>query len=293
MAFRKFKQVDVFTSVPFRGNPVAVVLEAEGITPGQMQQMATWTNLSETTFLLPPTTPEADYRLRIFTPGGEVPFAGHPTLGSAHAILEAGLVQPKAGCMVQECGSGLLPLRVEEKDGKRRIYVRAPQAKITPLPQPYLERVRATLGAGLTEGVTPLIVDVGPVWLVVQLADPQAIHTLKPDLAGIAEVSRELKMDGYGAFVLTGDKAAPVYLRSFAPAVGVPEDPVCGSGNASVAAYLDHYGLLKATGRSYTANQGHEIGRKGVISVQVSPEGAIEIGGSCVTVIDGVLGDSN
>ena len=292
MPARRFKQVDVFTSVPFRGNPVAVVLDADGLSPEEMQRIASWTNLSETTFVLPPTAPGADYRLRIFTGAGELPFAGHPTVGSAHAVLESGLVRPAGPCMVQECGAGLLDLRIETGETGRRIFVKVPPARVSALDADTVERIAAALGAALAPGVPPLQVNVGPVWLVAQLAQPEAIHTLKPDLAAVKRLSLDLNASGITAFTLTGTEPYPVYVRAFAPAHNVNEDPVCGSGNASVAAFLAHTRQLDRTGWAYTANQGLELGRNGIISVRVDPDGpSIEIGGAAVTCIDGTLRD--
>jgi PhzF family phenazine biosynthesis protein len=288
MPARRFKQVDVFTTQPYRGNPVAVILDAEGLRAEDMQQIAAWTNLSETTFVLPPTQAGADYRLRIFDPVGEVPFAGHPTLGSAHAILESEWLRPKAGRMMQECGAGLLPLRIETGDPAPRIFVRVPQPRITPLPAAAIEQLCAALGSRIA-ATAPLEVNVGPVWLVTQLPDEDAVHALRPDMAAVTRLSHALHATGVIAFALTGRAPYQVYTRAFAPAVGVSEDPVCGSGNASVAAFLAHCDLLTVTGLTYTAQQGYEVGRCGVIAVCVDPaDRSIEIGGSCVTCVDGL-----
>jgi PhzF family phenazine biosynthesis protein len=290
MSSRRFKQVDVFTTQPFYGNPVAVVLDAEGLDSEQMGLFAAWTNLSETTFVLPPTVEGADYRLRIFTPKGELPFAGHPTIGSAHAILESDIVQPNSSYMVQECGSGLLPLRVEQGAGERLIFVKTPQAKISLIDAPVIDRVDSALGVEPSDCIGHLLVDVGPIWLVVELKDTMDIHALKPDMAGIVELSNDLKISGLTVFTLIGEAPYALYTRSFAPAFNVPEDPVCGSGNASVAAFLAHFDRLGLTGHAYTANQGKEVGRNGVISVRVdSDDLSIEIGGPSVTCIEGLL----
>jgi PhzF family phenazine biosynthesis protein len=267
-----FKQVDVFTGKPFFGNPVAVVIGADGLETAQMQRIAAWTNLSETTFLLRPTQAGADYRLRIFTPRQELPFAGHPTLGSAHAALESGFVKARNGKLRQECGAGVLDLSLEE----RRIYVRAPTPKISPAAVPLFGTSRA------------LRVDVGPVWIVVDLGDAGTVDELAPDMTAIAELSDSLDASGVTVFGRTGQKAEPIHVRSFAPAHGIPEDPVCGSGNISVGAFLRETGLLKAFGASYTARQGMQVGRDGRVAVRVTPD-AIEIGGEAVTCVDGTL----
>jgi PhzF family phenazine biosynthesis protein len=266
-----FKQVDVFTARPFLGNPVAVVIGAEGLSTQEMQRIAGWTNLSETTFLLAPTQPGASYRLRIFTPRRELPFAGHPTIGSAHAALESGFARATGGKLKQECGAGLLDLAVE--DG--RIYVKAPQPK--------LREVSTALFKGKV-----LRVDVGPVWVVADLGEARAVDALQPDMAAIAEMSASLEASGATVFGRTGNGEAPLHVRSFAPAQGIPEDPVCGSGNISVAAYLRETGLLKEFGSPYTARQGMQVGRDGKVRVRVSDQ-AIEIGGETVTCVEGTL----
>lgn len=267
-----FKQVDVFTARPFFGNPVAVVIGAEGLETAQMQRIAHWTNLSETTFLLRPAQPGADYRLRIFTPRQELPFAGHPTIGSAHAALESGFVKARDGRLKQECGAGVLDLTVEE----RRIYVRAPQPKVSPAVVP------------LFGGSQALRVDVGPVWIVVDLGDAADVDNLTPDMTAIAELSDSMRASGVTVFGRTGKADEPIHVRSFAPSHGIPEDPVCGSGNISVAAFLRETGLLKEFGPLYTARQGMQVGRDGRVSVRVSA-GEIEIGGEAVTCVDGTL----
>ncbi|MGH8638751.1 MAG: PhzF family phenazine biosynthesis protein [Burkholderiales bacterium] len=267
-----FKQVDVFTGKPFYGNPVAVVIGAEGLEPAQMQRIAAWTNLSETTFLLKPTQASADYRLRIFTPRQELPFAGHPTVGSAHAALESGFVKARNGKLRQECGAGVLDLALEE----RRIFVRAPAPKVSPAAVPLVGTSRA------------LRVDVGPVWVVVDLGDAGAVDALAPDMAAITELSGTLDATGITVFGRTGKTDSPIHVRSFAPAHGVPEDPVCGSGNVAVGAFLRETGLLGEFGPSYTARQGMQVGRDGRVAVRVTPD-AIEIGGEAVTCVDGRL----
>ena len=271
-----FKQVDVFTAKPFLGNPVAVVIGAEGLSTQEMQRIAGWTNLSETTFLLAPTAPGASYRLRIFTPRRELPFAGHPTVGSAHAALESGFAKAVGGKLKQECGAGVLDLAVEEQDGARRIFVTAPAPRITPVQAPLFGNARA------------LRVDVGPVWVVVDLGDARNVDSHAPDMAAISALSNALDASGATVFGRTGNADAPIHVRSFAPAHGIPEDPVCGSGNISVAAYLRATGLLKEFGSSYTARQGMQVGRDGRVQVRVSAE-AIQIGGEAVTCVDGKL----
>jgi PhzF family phenazine biosynthesis protein len=291
----RFKQVDAFTSRPLFGNPVAVVLGADGLADDQMQRLAAWTNLSETTFVLKPTSPGADYRLRIFTPGGELPFAGHPTIGSAHAVLEAGVVTPRDRRMVMECGAGLLPLRVEPHPAhpealEGRIYVEAPEAKIVHDFSTSIEAISAAIGSPLVDGSPPVSVDNGPVWLFTRLASAEAVEALAPDMTAVARLSRDFSLTGIAAFALTQVGDAAVHIRCFAPAVGVPEDPVTGSANASLPGYLARYGLLGETGREYVASQGTAIRRDGRVYVRVLDDtGRAEIGGQSVTVVEGAV----
>ena len=187
---RAYKVVDVFTSLPLKGNPVAVILDAEGLQTETMQGIARWTNLSETTFLLPPTRPEADYRLRIFTPQSELPFAGHPTLGSAFAALEAGVVPAHKEELVQECGVGLVKLQVRSQGGERRLSFGLPPAQLTSLDTPEVLELEAILGHEVLREAQPAIVNVGAVWVVAQLPSVQALLALRPNHGRSAEFER-------------------------------------------------------------------------------------------------------
>jgi len=278
----RFKQVDVFTRRPFLGNPVAVVLEAEGLGGEDMQRIAAWTNLSETTFVLPAKDASADYRLRIFTPRAELPFAGHPTIGSAHAVLEAGRVKPKAGRFRQECGAGLIDLSVEGDT----IWLEAPASTSTPPAAADLEVLEKILKAGFKP--TPLVLNVGPRWLVAELADAQAVGALAPDMVLLTSLSNRLSIGGVTVYGKSSDGEAAIHVRSFAPAHGIPEDPVCGSGNISVAAYLRANAGLAQVGSRYVARQGMQLGRDGRVSVKVEGE-RILLGGSAVTCVEGTL----
>jgi PhzF family phenazine biosynthesis protein len=278
----RFKQVDVFTRVPFRGNPVAVVLEGDGLDGAQMQRIAGWTNLSETTFVLKPTAPGADYRLRIFTPRHELPFAGHPTIGSAHAVLEAGIVKPAGGRMRQECGAGVLDLEAGEGG---QVWVRAPQQSVKPLEPREIPALERALGAEPV--AAPLVVELGPVWIVADLGSAAAVDGLAPDLAALAGLSDRLRASGATVFGAAQGPAA-VHVRSFAPAQGIAEDPVCGSGNISVAAYLAKSGELRRYGERYEARQGMQLGRDGRVALRVE-NGSIFLGGNAVTCVEGTL----
>jgi PhzF family phenazine biosynthesis protein len=278
-----FQQVDVFTAVPFKGNPVAVVLEGGALSTAQMQTIAGWTNLSETTFVCPPADSTADYRLRIFTPRAEIPFAGHPTIGSAHALLRHGLVPRRAGRLVQECGKGLVELRVE---GERLFLALPPPAFRTP-DASQRAQAAAALGIAASQIERAAIIDVGPVWFTVQIRDGAAVTKLQPDMAAIAALTREpvTGLNVFG-FYANGDPAA-VEVRSFAPAHGVPEDPVCGSGNGCVAALIQRDRLLGRS--SYVASQGRCLNRDGRVEVRFADDGTIWLGGHAVTCVDGTL----
>lgn len=271
MATLRFKQVDVFTDRPFLGNPVAVVIGGDELDSATMQRIACWTNLSETTFLL--KSEVADYRLRIFTPRRELPFAGHPTIGSAHAALESGFVEKKAQ-LKQECGAGVLELSLE--DGK--IFVKGPQAKIAP--------VKNVPGVDVL--VAPLRIDVGPVWIVGEMADAAKLAALQPDMAALAAFTNSVEASGVTLFAKSDDCVAAIHVRSFAPAHGIPEDPVCGSGNLSVAAYLRNKNMLEKYGKAYLARQGAQVGRDGRIFVRIDEDG-LRIGGHAVTCVEGSL----
>jgi PhzF family phenazine biosynthesis protein len=273
MKARGFTQVDVFTAVPYKGNPVAIVLDGEGLSDAEMQDFANWTNLSETTFVLPPSDPMADYRVRIFTPKAELPFAGHPTLGTAHAVIEAGLASPREGRLVQECAVGLVELTM----GQDGLSFRLPRYALTDLADP-----EATAWIGADVKGAAQAVDVGPVWLVAELASVVALEALGHDAARLSAYYMPRGMTGATLFAVEGDR---VVVRSFAPGDGIPEDPVCGSGNGAVAAFRLAAGQV-GDGDSYVASQGRQVGRDGFVRVRIEgPD--IHVGGQCVTCVSG------
>jgi len=285
-----FKQVDVFSAWPFFGNPVAVVFGGEDLAVSAMLRIAAWTNLSETTFVLPPSAPGADYRLRIFTPKQELSFAGHPSIGSAHAVLEKGMVKALAGRLVQECAAGLLNLRVEGSDSSRKIFIRVPQPTRQSVGESYYASIATALGGNSAPDTPPLLINVGPTWMVVNLGDAATVDALQPDMAAISVLSKTLRITGITVFGQAAGEDAAIAVRSFAPAQGIPEDPVCGSGNACVAAFLGYSGLLDAIGSRYLARQGKALGREGSVWVETDSSGErIEIGGASVTCIDGSI----
>ena len=291
MPQRRFKQVDVFTTRPFFGNPVAVVLDADGLDTAAMQRIAAWTNLSETTFVLPSTVQAADYRLRIFTPRAELPFAGHPTVGSAHAVLEARLVSAKAE-LRQECAAGLLQLAVAGEGAERCIAVEAPAAAFAPIPDDARVDLERALGAAVAAGTPAEVVAIGPRWLTVMLPDAATVRSLAPDLAAVDALSRRLGATGITVFARAVEAGYDLVVRSFAPGDGVPEDPVCGSGNAAVGAWLARAGLHAGTDGRHVASQGRELGRDGYVNVRIDARTQrVWIGGAAVTCVEGLLRD--
>ena len=270
---RRFAQVDVFTARPLYGNPVAVILDAEGLSSAEMQQIAQWTNLSETTFVLPPTEDGADYQVRIFTPTEELPFAGHPTLGTAHAVIEAGIAVPKNGKVVMQCKAGLVEVSVDGQDLSFRLPRFAPRATIGADELPGILGVASLVGDAET-------IDTGPHWLIVRVED---VATLSPDPALLKPHLARDGATGLTAYSETG--AGEIAVRSFFFTDGMVEDPVCGSGNAAVAVHRIRAGTI-GDGDTYLARQGREIGRDGEIRVRIAG-GDVHVGGQCVTCVDG------
>ena len=277
---RPFVQVDVFGESALRGNPLAVVLDGEGLTSEEMQAFARWTNLSETTFLLPPSARDAaDYRVRIFTPGGELPFAGHPTLGSAHAWREAGGVPAREGLVVQECGVGLVELRVEP-DG--RLAFAGPATTVTPAAPGTVAAAAAALGVDPGRIQAAAVLDNGPHWTTLLLDSAETVLALHPDMAALAEVADEVGVVGLHA----DGGPADVEVRGFAPAIGIPEDPATGSLNAALAAWLVGEGTLPP---AYVAAQGTAIDRAARIHLSTDASGTTWVAGATRTVVSGTV----
>jgi PhzF family phenazine biosynthesis protein len=287
---RPFKQVDVFTAVPYLGNPVAVVLDGTDLSTELMQRIAQWTNLSETTFVLPPTQAGADYRVRIFTPGSELPFAGHPTIGTAHALLEAGRIQPRGGTLSQECAVGLIRLTVDTHlEGQRNIGFELPMARFTEMTPSQTGQLLGLFPEMQTGTSRSRLVDVGPRWIVVQVPDAQTVLSVRPDMGVISELSADARATGvvlFGAYGSHHD--TQIEVRAFAPLCGIQEDPVCGSGNGCMAAFIRETGQTGRFGERFTASQGQVVGRAGFIQLGITPE-SIVVGGCAVTCIDGQI----
>ncbi len=286
---RRFKQIDVFSAKPFMGNPVAVVLDCANLTPQDMQMIARWANLSETTFVLPPEQ-GGDYRIRIFTPVSELPFAGHPAIGTVHAALESGVLPSGKTEYIQECGAGLLTVRTEQAGPERLLFVRAPSATLRLIEDNELDELNAALDTDAGPTVRPQVVSVGPTWAVLDLGEADTVSMLQPKMSALASISRAMNITGVAVFGRERGSDVALRVRAFAPAEGVPEDPVCGSGNVCIAAFLRESGLLSSVGNFYSVSQGREVGRDGKVHIRVDPKtGAIELGGAAVTCIDGTL----
>lgn len=285
----RYLQMDVFAARPGMGNALGAVIDGARFAPDRMQAFAAWTNLSETIFLLPPTTPEADYRVRIFTPRSELPFAGHPSVGAAWAVLETGLVAPDRTTLVQECAAGLLPVRIEHRDGRRRTAIRAPRARRiggAELAPALTEAVTSKMPAG---GLEPALWDNGPKWWLLELADAEAVRGLQPDLPAIAALTEATGAVGLAVHAPEDADGHHLVVRAFCPADGIPEDPVTGSAQAGIAARLTHAGRLPGRDGRYVGSQGRELGRDGRVEVQVDAAGDVFIGGDVAPVIAGTV----
>ena len=272
---RQFCQVDVFTDTPYLGNPVAVVLDADGLDPGQMQLFARWTNLSETTFVLRPEAGGADYRLRIFTPSSELPFAGHPTLGSCHAWLQAGGQPRQPGAVVQECGAGLITIR--QLPGSLA-FAAPPLVRGGPVDEPVAGQVARNLGIARDAIEDLQWADNGPGWIAVLLASADDVLALRPGPV-------DLDIGVAGPYP-PGSPAA-LEVRAFTPLLGpLAEDPVTGSLNASLGQWLLDTGRLTAP---YVASQGTALGRRGRVHVSRDETGQVWVGGGTVSCIRGTV----
>lgn len=284
MTKHDFLQLDVFSARRGQGNPLGVVLDAADLDSSEMQAIAAWLNLSETTFVLPTTEPGADYRVRIFTPRQELPFAGHPSVGTAHAVLERGVAAPRNGRLIQQCAAGLLPIRVDGAGPQRRLHVRAPRAVERPGDS---AAVVASLRGAPVGALRPALMDNGPRWWCIELAAEPAVRQLVPDLESMAKASVSTGAVGVAVFARCPGQPHALVVRAFVPADGIPEDPVTGSANAAITAWMHQNDALPA--RQFVSSQGREVGRDGIVECAVDDEGETWIGGRTQTVIEGVL----
>jgi PhzF family phenazine biosynthesis protein len=278
MLHRPYQEIDVFTSQVYAGNPLAVVVDGSCLDTAQMQRFASWTNLSETTFLLEPTDRGADYRVRIFTPSRELPFAGHPTLGSCHAWLATGGRPRRDDVIVQQCGAGLVQLR---HDGSRLAFA-APAMRVQPVESGHLDLVLAALGLTHAQLREARWLDNGPRWLGLLLDNARTVLSVEPDHTAL----KSLGLVGIiGPHAREGDAPGDYEVRAFAASDGIPEDPVTGSLNAALAQWLVPAQLAPAR---YVACQGARLGRAGRVHVD-TVEGTTWIGGECVTCVEGTV----
>lgn len=303
MKTRPFKQVDVFTAQPYFGNPLAVVLDGSGMDDEAMQRFARWTNLSETTFLLPPSDPAADYRVRIFTPGGELPFAGHPTLGSCHAWLQAGGTPKRKDFIVQECKVGLINIR---REGARQAFAAPALKRSAPSPV-VLAQVATALGLKAQHILTAQMLDNGPVWLGLLLDSADTVLQLEPDHLALKNLGVKVGVVGAHSaqdatvLIARGNREARAFaasspdstprpqaadfeVRAFAAPLGIEEDPVTGSLNASLAQWLIAEGHAP---ERYLASQGVCLGRAGQVHIERDAAGQVWVGGQSVTCVEG------
>lgn len=286
---RPFQQVDVFAPRPGTGNPLAVVFDAADLDDAQMQAIALWTNLAETTFVLPATTADADYRVRIFTTQREIAFAGHPSIGTAHAVLATGLANARDGMLVQECQAGLLPVRVTGDQGRQSLSVRVPRSRIVADDGAARDRLAALVTAERRGALAPALVEGGRRWWLAELADEAAVRTYAPDRQAILALARDSNSLGLCVFARASSAGFGLVVRAFPLGVGIDEDPASGAANAAIAAFLDESAALGALGTTYRVSQGREIGRDAILELRIDEQHEVWVGGESRTLIDGVI----
>jgi PhzF family phenazine biosynthesis protein len=284
---RRYLQLDVFAGNPGDGNPLAVVLDAQGLDDAAMQAIAKWTRLPETTFVLPPTQPGASYRIRMFSPRREVPFAGHPSVGTAHAVLEAGLATPRDGLLHQEGIAGVLPLQVVGEGRTRTIAVRTPRARVVEVASADDPRLAPAL-RGLRLGtLPPVLMDGGRRWWLAEIADETALRAATPNWDAIAELALATETMGLFVYARSTD---PVYYYAVRAFVGAParfEDAASGAANATLAAWLASRNALPNAEGRYRISQGREVGHDAIIDLHVDAEGEVWSGGRVCDVVTG------
>ena len=287
MTSRRYVQLDVFADTPGAGNPLAVVLDGEGLDDATMQAIARWTRLPETTFVFPPVHADASYGLRIFSPRREVPFAGHPSVGTAHAVIEAGIATPRDGLLVQEGIAGLLPLQVTGSGPTRTIAVRTPRAKVMEIASPADARLRDVLHSLPLGALPPALMDGGRRWWLAELRDEGALRSATPPWDAIGKLARESESMGMCVFARSDD---PVYFLAVRAWVGAPaqfEDAASGAANATLAAWLASQDALPGTDGRYRISQGREVGYDAIIELYVDPEVEVWSGGRICNVVTG------
>lgn len=281
-------QVDVFPATPGGGNPLGVVLDADAWSDARMQSFAAWTDLVETTYVLAPRTRGASYRARIFTPSREIPYAGHPTLGTAHVVLESDYAAPVAGELVQECGAGLVPVRVAAPGSDRDLFLRAPEARIVEEGERAAATLAPILGSLAAGTLPPALVEGGRRWWLAELADASALRAWRPDHAAIAALARRSDSLGVCLWARTAAPDHDVVVRAFPGGVGIDEDPASGAANGLVAAYIGAREPGGSLARGYVVSQGREIGHDARIVIRYGADG-VWVGGRSATVVRGTV----
>jgi PhzF family phenazine biosynthesis protein len=287
MTTRRYLQLDVFADRPGAGNPLAVVLDAEGLDDATMQAIARWTRLPETTFVFPAASRDASYGIRIFSPRREVPFAGHPSVGTAHAVLEAGLATPRDGLLLQKGIAGKLPLRVSGEGARRTIAVRTPRARVMETATADDARLRDVLDGLPLGDLPPALMDGGRRWWLAEMRDERALRSATPDWEAIGQLAQSTESMGLCVFARSED---PVYYLAVRAWVGAPaqfEDAASGAANATLAAWLASQDALPSADGRYRISQGREVGHDAIIELHVDADGEVWSGGRVVTVVSG------
>lgn len=289
MTTRRFLQLDVFSAAAGTGNPLAVVLDAEGLDEVTMQAIARWTRLPETTFVFAPQDADSSYRLRMFSPQKEVPFAGHPSIGTAHAVLECALASPVEGQLVQDGIAGKLPLRIEGDGAARRIAIRTPRAAVAEVAQASDPRLATALSGWPLGALPPARMQGGRSWWVVEISDEASLRALSPDWDAVAALAESTASMGVFAYARSQGQPWDLAVRAFVGNGRRFEDAASGAANAVLAAWLDEQGAVPGTGRDYIASQGREVGHDARLHLHIDDAGDVWSGGQVQTVIRGTL----
>jgi PhzF family phenazine biosynthesis protein len=288
MTLLRYFHLDVFAASHGGGNHLGVVIGADHWSAEAMQRFARWNNLVETTYLLPPTSPQASYRVRMFTPEKEIAFAGHPSVGSAHAVLEAGLAAPRDGLLWQECGAGILPIRVQGDGEARQLLLKSPPAQIVEAPAGIAPLLAAALAGGGTGVLPPGLVEGGRRWWVAECTDEATLRGWQPDHAAIRALALASDSMGVCAFARSAGRPYELAVRAFASGAGIVEDPASGAANGLLAAYLARREPQGPLARGYRVSQGREMGYDAQLLVRIDGD-EVWVGGRTHSVVDGSL----
>lgn len=286
----RYLQLDVFSAGPGGGNKLGVVFGASHWSGAQMQRFAAWTQLVETTFVLPTRAPQASYRLRIFMPHKEIPFAGHPSIGSAHAVLQTGWARPRDGQLLQECGAGILPIRVDEAGaGPRDLYIRTPQAHIMREGADALGALAPVLDGQPLGQRGGILIEGGRRWWLAEFADAAQLRAWQPDHAAMTALAQSSQSMGLCAFARTRGLDHDLVVRAFPAGAGIVEDPASGAANGLIAACIAQREPQGPLARGYCVSQGREMGHDARLMVRIDDDGQVWVGGCTHTIIDGQL----